>query len=147
MLSPFPLNIIPSPSIIFHHQQLSTISKFTILLCIQPLPKILYTSLHLYSTLVQAPKPSVTKKIRATFLLPLASQKALCMPLIPFTKAYIIQVTILAINFFFFFFFFIHTLWIYEVILLLYFYSIFPCSLLLCNKDLAFLIFIGTYNV
>lgn len=45
------------------------------------------------------------------------------------------------------FFFFIHTLWIYEVFLLLYFYSIFPCSLLLCNKDLAFLIFIGIYNV
>ena len=143
MLSPFPLNIIPSPSIIFHHQQLSTISKFTILLCIQPLPKILYTSLHLYSTLVQAPKPSVTKKIRATFLLPLASQKPCVCPLplsLKLTSSRLLSQQPI-------FFFFIHTLWIYEVFLLLYFYSIFPCSLLLCNKDLAFLIFIGIYNV
>ena len=61
-------------------------------------------SLHLSSSLFHLSLGSKTlcyKKSRATFLLPLTSQKALCMPLTPFTKAYIIQVTILATNFFF----------------------------------------------
>ena len=89
-------------------------------------------SLHLSSSLFHLSLGSKTlyyKKSRATFLLPLTSQKALCMLLTPFTKAYIIQVTILATNFFFLLFFFIRTLWIYEVILLLYFYSLYFLAL------------------
>ena len=86
-------------------------------------------SQHLSSSLFHLSLGSKTlcyKKSEQPFLLPLASQKALCKPLTPSLKLTSSRLLSQQPKFFFFF---IHTLWIYEVILLLYFYSLYFLAL------------------